>query len=271
MGVAADIKAEWRALFNGHFLLGRMTPEELDQLLAFARRRRYRAGEIVFRKGDPGDSLVGIVYGPIKISTLSDRGKETTFNILSPGDVFGEIALIDGRARTADATAMEDTELVIIARRDFVPFLERCTELCVRLMVVLCERIRWVTDLFEDAVLLDLPARLAKHLRRLADTHGVPTPEGGADRALPVTARPRQPARDLARKHQQAALLMAGTRLGDARPRLHHDPRPARPGVDPRPDGGGQPGLVAALRSAAAASARRWARWPWPVRHSTFE
>lgn len=99
-------RSENRALFAGHFLLGRMTATELDQLLSFARRRRYRASEAVFRKGDPGDSLIGIVHGHIKISTLSERGKEMILNILSPGDVFGEIALIDGRARTADATAM---------------------------------------------------------------------------------------------------------------------------------------------------------------------
>ena len=116
--------------------------------------------------------------GRIKISTLSESGKEVVLNILGPGEMFGEIALIDGRERTADAGAMAASELLVIQRRDFMPFLERRPDVSARLLVVLCERIRWVSDLYEDAVFLDLPARLSKHLLRLAKTYGEPVPNG---------------------------------------------------------------------------------------------
>ena len=169
---------EWRTLLSKHFLLRYLEPQELDQLLAYARLQRCAPNEVLFQKGDPGDSLLAIVKGHIKISTLSEEGKEVVLNILGPGELFGEIALIDGKERSADAQAMERGELLVIDGRDFMPFLERRPELATRLLVVLCERIRWVSDLYEDAIFLNLPARLAKHLLRLGQTYGEPTDQG---------------------------------------------------------------------------------------------
>ncbi|MDP6350932.1 MAG: Crp/Fnr family transcriptional regulator [Alphaproteobacteria bacterium] len=164
--------AQWRAILSKHFLLRYLDAEELDQLLTFARQRRCVAGELLFQKGDAGDSLLAILNGHIKISTLSGDGKEIVLNILGPGELFGEIALIDGKERSADAHTMEPSELLVIDGRDFMPFLNARPELSTRLLVVLCERIRWVSDLYEDAVFLNLPSRLAKHLMRLAASYG---------------------------------------------------------------------------------------------------
>ena len=176
--MAEGSRAEWRALLGKHFLLQHLDESELDELLAFAHTRRLAANEVVFQKGDPGDNLLGIIHGRVKISTLSAEGREVVLNIMAPGELFGEIAVIDGKARTADAVAMAPSELVVISRRDLMPFLEKRPELATRLLVVLCERIRWVSDQYEDAVFLNLPARLAKHLLRLADRFGVETEDG---------------------------------------------------------------------------------------------
>lgn len=176
--MTADAKGEWRAVLSKHFLLQHLQPGELDELLTVAFVRRAASGEMLFQKGDPGDSLMAIMSGRIKISTLSESGKEVVLNILGPGEMFGEIALIDGRERTADASAMAPSELLVIQRRDFMPFLERRPDVSARLLVVLCERIRWVSDLYEDAVFLDLPARLSKQLLRLAKAYGEPVPNG---------------------------------------------------------------------------------------------
>ncbi len=176
--MTADTKGEWRAVLSKHFLLQHLQPEELDELLTVAFVRRAASGEMLFQKGDPGDSLMAIISGRIKISALSESGKEVVLNILGPGEMFGEIALIDGRERTADASAMAPSELLVIQRRDFMPFLERRPDVSARLLVVLCERIRWVSDLYEDAVFLDLPARLSKQLLRLAKTYGEPVANG---------------------------------------------------------------------------------------------
>ena len=96
---------------------------------------------MLFQKGDPGDGLLGILKGRVKISTISAEGKEVVLNILAPGELFGEIALIDGKDRSADATVMENAELVVIDARDFLPFLEERPDLTTRLLVMLCERV----------------------------------------------------------------------------------------------------------------------------------
>tara|TARA_R110000787_G_scaffold16622_74_gene52045 strand:- start:577 stop:1269 length:693 start_codon:yes stop_codon:yes gene_type:complete len=171
----SDLHAD---ILRSSFLLQHLSEEELSHLLKFARLHRFAAGQMLFQKGDDGDSLMAIVSGHIRISTLSAEGREVVLNILNPGELFGEIALIDGKERTADASAMDDCEVIIIHRRDFMPFLQQRPELCTRLMVVLCERIRWVSALHEDSMFLSLTQRLAKHLLRLAGTYGQPTAEG---------------------------------------------------------------------------------------------
>ncbi len=174
----AEAKAEWRALLAKHFLLQHLEAAELEELLALAHVRRCAHGEVLFQKGDPGDSLMAVISGRIKISALSEGGKEVVLNMLGPGELFGEIALIDGRERSADASAMQPSELLVIQGRDFKPFLERRPDLSTRLLVVLCQRIRWVSDLYENAVFLDLPARLSKLLLRLAETEGTAVADG---------------------------------------------------------------------------------------------
>lgn len=153
--------------------------------MAFVQLRRAGAGESLFEKGDPGDALWAILDGAVKISTFSDEGKEITLNVLGTGDLFGEIALIDGKERTANATALERSTFLLIHRRDFMPFLENHPDLSTRLLVILCERIRWVSDLYEDALFLNLPARLAKKLLQLAGDHG----EDDADGNIRITLK----------------------------------------------------------------------------------
>ena len=164
--------AHGREFLARHDLLGHLTPEELDRLLASARVERVETGEVLFRKGEPGDKLFVVLAGRIGIGIVSEEGKEAVLNVLGPGAVFGEIALLDGRERTADATAKAESHLLVIERNDFIPFLETHPEVAARLIAVLCERVRWVSESYEDALFMDLPARLAKRLLLLAETYG---------------------------------------------------------------------------------------------------
>ncbi len=170
--------ADGRAFLAEHDLFGHLKPEELKRLLAWARVERLEAGEVLFRKGEPGDRLFVVLVGRISISVASDAGKEVVLNVLGRGAVLGEIALLDGRERTADATASEDSYLLIIDRADFIPFLARHPEVAARLLAVVCERVRWVAESYEDSLFLELPARLAKRLLMLAETHGEPVDSG---------------------------------------------------------------------------------------------
>lgn len=172
-----------------HFLLKHLPAEDLARLEAFARSRSFKARQPVFMKGDPASGMMAVVKGRVRISSYSADGREVVLNVISPGEVFGEIALIDGGERTADAVAMEDTELLVLERRDFLPFLERNPELCIKLLKVMCHRLRRTSEQLEDFSFLDLRTRLAKRLLDLADAHGEEDGEGGLHISLGLSQR----------------------------------------------------------------------------------
>ena len=155
-----------------------LTAEERARLFAGAQERRYRNGQLIFQRGDEGGSMMSVVEGRVRISIASEDGREIVLTILEPGGVFGEIALLDGRGRTADAYAMGDTRLQVLHMRDALPILERDAQLAVRLLRLLCERVRHANDICESVVFLDLPTRLARLLLQLDRTHGQPVPGG---------------------------------------------------------------------------------------------
>ncbi|MFO1129490.1 MAG: Crp/Fnr family transcriptional regulator [Rhodospirillales bacterium] len=161
-----------KRILSQHFLLKHLPSADLDRLAQLAAPRRYQSGEAVFLKGDAGNSMMAILSGRVRICAYSAGGREVVLNVIGPGEVFGEIAMIDGGERTADAFAMEATELLVFNRRDFMPFLERNPQVCVKLLEVMCGRLRWTSEQLEDVNFLDLRSRLAKRLLYLADHHG---------------------------------------------------------------------------------------------------
>jgi CRP-like cAMP-binding protein len=159
---------EKRKLFEGHFLFGGLPPDDLDALLSHARVVRYSAGQEIFAKGSPGRSMMAILSGSVRISAPSPVGHDVVLAILSAGEVFGEIALIDGEDRTADATAIADCTMLVLDHRDFVPFLERRADLGILLLKLLCHRLRKTDEQFEEMMFGRLQDRIAKALIRLA-------------------------------------------------------------------------------------------------------
>lgn len=155
-----------------------MRPEELDEVLRLATERRVPRGQVIFQKGDPGPSLMAVLRGRVRISTVSAEGKEVMLNVINPGEVFGEIALLDGNPRSADATAIETTDLLVIERRLLLPFLSTNDDLYPRLLAVLCARLRQTSTALEDLALFALPTRLARVLLNLARDYGRPTSTG---------------------------------------------------------------------------------------------
>ena len=153
-------------------LLGQLAPAEMDELLGLARTQKFAANQVIFQKQDPGDCLYAIVHGRVGITTESPGGKAIFLNMMQAGEVLGEIALLDGKERTANAVALEDSELLRIDRTVFMPFLERHPGIAIRLMAVLCRRLRWTSDIIEDTIFLDIPHRLAKRLVTLAAQYG---------------------------------------------------------------------------------------------------
>lgn len=165
-------KSDTAAVLNDHFLLRHLADAERDELLARARIERYAAGQRVFSKGDAESGLMAVLAGRIKLTSMSPDGNEMLFDILDGGRVFGEIALLDGKPRSHDATALEASEVLVLSRRDFIPFLEARPAICIRFMAELCARLRRTDEMVEDALFLGLPPRLAKRLLHLAETFG---------------------------------------------------------------------------------------------------
>ncbi len=157
-----------RELLRRSPLFSCLGDKETDTMLAHAHAARYAAGEEIFAKGDPGNSMMAVLRGRIQISAPSADGRQMVLTTMHEGDVFGEIALLDGKERTADATALTDTELLVVPRRPFLELLERRPEIGVGLLVVLCERLRRTNEQVEDLAFLDLETRIAKTLLRLA-------------------------------------------------------------------------------------------------------
>ena len=159
-------------------LLSQLQAPELDDFLNLCKTEVFTDGQVIFHKGTPGECLYAILGGRVGINTLSDEGREIFLNIMEPGQVFGEIALLDGRERTAGAIAMAPTKLLRVDRKDFLPFLEQHPALCIRMMKILCQRLRWTSDIIEDTIFLNIPRRLAKRLLTLTRGHGSPSREG---------------------------------------------------------------------------------------------
>jgi CRP/FNR family cyclic AMP-dependent transcriptional regulator len=172
VALTAETILERTRLFRG------LPSATIRQISGLSIRRSYSNGAIVFSQADPGDALYGVVTGKIRISASSPNGREVFLNIMEPGDTFGEIALLDGRHRTATASATAPSELLIITRDHFLGLLKREPELVSHVVQLLCERIRWTSGLAEESALLSVPERLARRLLSLGQLHGRETSNG---------------------------------------------------------------------------------------------
>jgi CRP/FNR family cyclic AMP-dependent transcriptional regulator len=156
-------------------LLAQLPSEALEELTTRLRRRRYGRGDTVFYEGDPGTFLCIVREGRVKLALTSPEGREIIIDLLAPGDVFGELALLDGEPRSVDAVATEVTELLLLEREEFKRFLLERPPLALELLSVLSRRIRRDTRLLQDAAFLDVPSRLARTILLRAEK----PPSGG--------------------------------------------------------------------------------------------
>ncbi len=151
-----------------------LQPAELDAVLTQAVVRRVARTALILRRGDASPGAMIIVSGRVRIASTSEDGREVTLGMLGPGDVLGEMSLLDGEEVSADASALEDCVLLMIERGRFLRMLRSDSDLCLRLMAVLCRRLRRSNAALEDMALLDLPTRLGRLLLRLAHDYGSP-------------------------------------------------------------------------------------------------
>lgn len=144
---------------------------ELDALLDVTATRRLAAKEVLCRKGEPGNQLYGVLSGRIKVMAGGRDGKEFVFGVMGPGDVIGEIAVVDSGPRSATMIALEQCELLTLHRRELIPFLERHPRVAIQLASVMARHVRRLSTFAEDSHFLPLPSRMAKALLALAGSY----------------------------------------------------------------------------------------------------
>jgi CRP-like cAMP-binding protein len=149
----------------------------VQRLIPHALTRKIKKGTLLFRKGDIGTNMYAVCVGAVRVSAPSHQGRDAVFNLIVPGEIFGEIAFLDGGPRSADALMIESGELMVIERRDFLPLLQDYPELAMRLLEILCGRLRRTSEQVEDIVFLELKARLAKALLYLSEHSPSKTPQ----------------------------------------------------------------------------------------------
>lgn len=179
--------AEKARLLRRSFIFRDLDEAMLDRLARLSQTHRLPAGSILFQQGEEGDALYGIAEGLVRIWVSGEGGKELTLALLEPGDVFGEVALLDGLTRSASADAVEDCLLVVVRREAFLPLLEAESALARHVIELLCERLRESTDRATEFAFLGLPARLARKLQALAVAHGQDDAQGAIRIALKLS------------------------------------------------------------------------------------
>jgi len=149
-----------------------LQPEDIKNLCASIRTQFIKKGEVLFRKGSEGTTLYIIKKGRIKIVLPSKGGDEVILAIFSEKDFFGEMAILDGIPRSADAVALEPCELLVLNRADFLAFLKDNENAVQSVLYSLSMRLRKTDDLLEDTCFLNISARFAKKLVQLAEDYG---------------------------------------------------------------------------------------------------
>ena len=161
-----------RDLIRRSFLFEGVSESILERIAAASQVARIEKNKLLFQRGDESDALYIVIDGLVRIWVGSENGKELTITILEDGDVFGEIGLLDGLPRSASATALEETSLLLVRRATLQSMLEEDPKLSLHIIELLCERLRFNTNALSDFAFMDLRGRLARKLMDLALSHG---------------------------------------------------------------------------------------------------
>ncbi len=163
-----------------------LNDEELDALSDVALSRVFPKDRVVIMAEDEGDTLFVISRGQVKVSIVSEDGREVILSILAEGDFFGEMSLLDGHPRSANVTTMQETDLLMVRRADFLRLVMNTPQIAIKLLSVLAGRLRKTDRKIEGLALSDVTGRITQTLLQLAEDQGVPSPDGVLIRNRPT-------------------------------------------------------------------------------------
>ena len=153
-------------------LFADLSQGEIDCVSRAVRRRRYAKGSLIHAAGATGADLYIIESGRVTVQLPSERGHELTLALLGPCDFFDEISLLDDEPLYGDARAVDDCQLLLLAKRDFLDLLDTYPSVTRRLLTVIGKRLRHNAKFAQDLAFLDVPTRLARALVTLVESQG---------------------------------------------------------------------------------------------------
>jgi CRP-like cAMP-binding protein len=155
---------EVRSILRRTDLLRSVPVEDLEVVIAAARLRTFRRGQVVFTRGDPSDSLIVVVSGRVKVVVRSADGGELTLTVIESGCTLGELGVADGGPRSADAETLEESQLLLVPCETIRDICARVPSAAHALTSSIAVTLRRLTEAASDLVFLDLPRRVAKTL-----------------------------------------------------------------------------------------------------------
>lgn len=185
-------------LFRQVPLFAGLEDEDLESLIGVANRRKYPKDGVVFFENDAGDALFMIISGRVKVTILSDDGREIILAMLSEDDFFGEMSLLDNEPRSATAIALQETEMVVLHQRDFLTIVEKRPRVLINLLSVLSSRLRKANQQIGNLALHDVYGRVARFLLEMASEDGERQADGRISFRRPT--------------HQEIANMIGATR-----------------------------------------------------------
>ncbi len=153
-------------------LFSDLSDEDLSDIEKIVKKKKYTKNEIILYQFDPGDSLYIISRGKVKVVLFSKDGKEVLLSNLGPGEFFGEMSLLDGLPRSASVVAIEDSEVIIVNRRDFLELIRNHPEIAMRILTEMSKRLRSADQKIGSLILMDVYGRVARVLVELAEKEG---------------------------------------------------------------------------------------------------
>jgi CRP/FNR family transcriptional regulator, cyclic AMP receptor protein len=159
-------------LFDG------ISPSEMQEMEKITRMEEVKKRQPLYLPGDPSRNVYLLKKGRVKIANTAPSGKEVTFDILEPGEVFGELEVLEDAPRSTSAEALDDALICVIPRKDFDQYLAMHPNVTVKLTKLIGLRLKKIQSRIEDLVFRDVPARLAHLLSELSKSDGVADKQG---------------------------------------------------------------------------------------------
>jgi CRP/FNR family transcriptional regulator, cyclic AMP receptor protein len=200
-------------------IFSKLSQADIEELTKLRTARKYAPNTAVFFQGDPSDSLYILLKGSVKVVQASEDGREKILDILGPGEIFGELAMLDGHPRSATVTTCESTELASISHKDFRDFVSTRSEILWKVLEALCERVRKTSTGMLELSSREVPYRLLAALSQLAEKYGQVAADGsclisenfGINDLVAMVGSSREVVSRLLHRYQEEGLIELGT------------------------------------------------------------